>query len=173
MFSPLRRVLLPAFLLSISSIPALAVTWKQPTPDDLKMTADPAAPDAPAVYLFREEIVDDKLHYHHLYAQIKVLNDKGKEQFSDIEIPYEAGVISVRALEGRTIHPDGTIVPFTGNRGSEYSVILSELSEFVAPASERNHPRGRESNGPAFRLPRVNRDRPTQGRPRAQEVFNQ
>ncbi len=114
MFSPLRRVFLPAFLLSISSIPALAATWKQPTPDELKMTADPAAPDAPAVYFFREEIVDDKLHYHHLYAQIKVLNDKGKEQFSDIEIPYEAGVISVRALEGRTIHPDGTVVPFTG-----------------------------------------------------------
>jgi Domain of Unknown Function with PDB structure (DUF3857)/Transglutaminase-like superfamily len=113
-FSPVRRVLLPVLFLSISSIPALAATWKQPTPDELKMTADPAAPDAPAVYLFREEIVDDKLHYHHLYAQIKVLTDKGKEQFSDIEIPYEAGVISVRSLEGRTIHPDGTVVPFTG-----------------------------------------------------------
>ncbi|MFP5228484.1 MAG: DUF3857 domain-containing transglutaminase family protein [Acidobacteriota bacterium] len=78
------------------------------------MTADPSAPDAAAVYLFREETVDDKLHYHHLYARIKVLTDKGKEQYSDIEIPYEAGVISVRALEGRTIHPDGTIIPFTG-----------------------------------------------------------
>lgn len=78
------------------------------------MTADPAAPDAPAVYLFREEIVDDKLHFHHLYARIKILNDKGKEEFSDIEIPYEAGVTNVRSIEGRTIHADGSIVAFTG-----------------------------------------------------------
>jgi len=78
------------------------------------MTADPAAPDAPAVYLFREETVDDKLHYHHLYAQIKILNDKGKEEFADREIPYEAGVTNVRSIEGRTIHPDGTVIPFTG-----------------------------------------------------------
>ncbi len=78
------------------------------------MTADPAAPDAPAVYLFRDELVDDRLHYHRLYAQIKVLNEKGKEEYGDIEIPYEGGVINVRAIEGRTIHPDGTIIPFTG-----------------------------------------------------------
>jgi hypothetical protein len=108
-----RPVFLPAFLLVVSSCPAFAATWKQPTSDELKMTADPAAPDAPAVYLFREETVDDKLHYHHLYAQIKILNDKGKEEFSDVEIPYEGGVISVRSIEGRTIHPDGTVIPFT------------------------------------------------------------
>jgi hypothetical protein len=78
------------------------------------MTADPAAPDAAAVYLFREETVDDKLHFHHLYAQVKILNDKGREQYSDIEIPYEAGTTNVRSIEGRTIHPDGTIVQFTG-----------------------------------------------------------
>lgn len=114
MFHSFRHTFLPAFLLVASSFPAFAVTWKQPTPDELKMTADPAAPDAPAVYLFREETVDDKLHYHHLYAQIKILNDKGKEQYSDIEIPYESGVTNVRSIEGRTIHPDGSIVPFTG-----------------------------------------------------------
>ncbi len=114
MFRSSRRILLPAFLLVASSVPAFAATWKQPTPDELKMTADPAAPDAPAVYLFREETVDDKLHYHHLYAQIKILNDKGKEQYSDIEIPYESGVTNVRSIEGRTIHPDGSVVPFTG-----------------------------------------------------------
>jgi hypothetical protein len=112
--SLLRRALLPALLLPVSSSLAFAATFQQPTPDELKMTSDPAAPDAPAVYLFREETVDDKLHYHHLYARIKVLTDKGKEQFSDIEIPYEAGVINVRSLEGRTIHPDGSVIPFTG-----------------------------------------------------------
>ena len=77
------------------------------------MTADPAAPDSPAVFLNRDELVDDRLHYHRVYARIKVLNEKGKEEYGDVEIPYEGGVINVRAIEGRTIHPDGTIIPFT------------------------------------------------------------
>jgi hypothetical protein len=91
-----------------------AATWTQPTPEELKMTSDPAAPDAAAVYLFREETVDDKVHYHRLYARIKILTEKGKEEYSDIEIPYEAGMSNIRDVEGRTIHPDGTVVPFTG-----------------------------------------------------------
>lgn len=91
-----------------------SATWTQPTPDELKMTADPAAPGAEAVYLFREEKVDDKLHYHSIYARIKILTEKGKEDYSDVEIPYESGVDDIKAVEGRTIHPDGTVVPFTG-----------------------------------------------------------
>ncbi len=78
------------------------------------MTSDPASPDAPAVYLFREETVEDNLHYHRLYARIKILTEKGKQQYSDIEIPYEAGASNIRAVEGRTIHADGTVIPFTG-----------------------------------------------------------
>lgn len=80
------------------------------------MTSDPAAPDSPAVYLFREEIVNDKLHSHTTYARIKILTEKGKEKFSEIEIPYEKGESgeTISNVEGRTIEPDGTIVPFTG-----------------------------------------------------------
>jgi len=111
----LRRSVLFTSLSLIASVPAFSSTWSwQPSPEELKMTADPAAPDAPAVYLFREEVVDDKMHFHRLYARIKILNEKGKEEYSDIEMPYEAGVSNVRAIEGRTIHPDGTVVPFTG-----------------------------------------------------------
>jgi hypothetical protein len=108
-------------------LPAFGASWTQPTPDELKMTSDPAAPDEPAVYLFREETVDDKLHYHSLYVRIKILTEKGKERFSDVEIPYVAGSTSIHYLEGRTIHADGTVIPFTGKpydkellkRGSE------------------------------------------------------
>ncbi|HEX3660421.1 MAG TPA: DUF3857 domain-containing protein [Acidobacteriaceae bacterium] len=78
------------------------------------MTVDPAAPDAPAVYLLREEIVNEAVHYHRVYARIKILTEKGKEEYSDVEIPYEKGVDNVAAVEGRTIHADGTVVPFTG-----------------------------------------------------------
>lgn len=95
-----------------------------PTPEQLKMTADPQAPNAAAVYLYYENIVDDNLHFHKIYAEVKILTEKGKEEFSDIEIPYERGEVvpagdtanemSVNQVRGRTIEPDGTVVPFTG-----------------------------------------------------------
>jgi hypothetical protein len=108
--------LLIGLLLALAaSFPARGATnWTQPTPDELKMTSDPKAPNADAVYLFREEVVDDRLHYHRIYARIKILTEKGKDRYSDIEIPYEGGVADIQAVEGRTIHADGTVVPFTG-----------------------------------------------------------
>jgi hypothetical protein len=77
------------------------------------MTVDPLAPDAAAVCLRREEYVDIKAHYHRVYERIKILSEKGKG-YGDVEIPYEAGMANIRALEGRTIHSDGTVVPFGG-----------------------------------------------------------
>jgi len=102
--------------MSVAYVPVFGANWTQPTPDELKMTSDPAAPDSPAVYLFREEIVNDKMHSHTTYARIKILTEKGKEEFSEIEIPYEKDKsgVSISDVQGRTIEPDGTIVPFTG-----------------------------------------------------------
>jgi hypothetical protein len=101
------------YLLLFVSLPALAQSWIQPTPEELKMTAEPAAPGAAAVYLYREERADDKLHMHSLYVRLKVLTEKGKE-YADVEIPYEGRSFGIRAVEGRTIHSDGTMIPFTG-----------------------------------------------------------
>jgi hypothetical protein len=109
----LRRVLVLCLAFAPLSAYGFA-DWQQPTPDELKMTSDPASPDAPAVYLFREETVNDDLHMHGLYARIKILTEKGKEMFSDVHIPYEAVNFGVSDVEGRTIHVDGTVIPFTG-----------------------------------------------------------
>jgi hypothetical protein len=96
------------------SLPAKAADFQPPTPAELKMTSDPAAPDAAAVYLFRQETSDDKLHIHTLYARIKILTEKGKD-YADVEIPaYEGRTFSIRDVQGRTIHSDGTVIPFTG-----------------------------------------------------------
>ncbi len=120
-------LLLITFLGLAVAVPVYAGTnWTEPTPEELKMTSDPAAPNAPAVYLFREETVDDKLHYHQLYARIKILTEKGKEEYSDIEIPYEAGMSNIRAIEGRTIHADGTVIPFTGK---PYDKVLEKSGD--------------------------------------------
>jgi hypothetical protein len=74
------------------------------------MTADPKAPGAAAVYLYREETTDDSLHYHSYYDRIKVLTEKGKE-LATVRIPYVYGVDKVTDIQGRTIHADGTIIP--------------------------------------------------------------
>jgi hypothetical protein len=109
-FALLCRTLVLCLVLTPLSAFALA-DWQQPTAEEMKMTSDPAAPDAPAVYLFREETVNDDYHMHSMYARIKILTEKGKEMFSDIEIPYEAGTFAITDIGGRTIHADGTVIP--------------------------------------------------------------
>jgi Domain of Unknown Function with PDB structure (DUF3857)/Transglutaminase-like superfamily len=93
--------------------PALVrAQFQQPNPDELKMTTDPKAPGADAVYLDYEETDNDKEHNENFYARIKVLTEKGKEA-ATVEIPYEGGMFSIGSVSGRTIHSDGTIVPLT------------------------------------------------------------
>ncbi|MGB7354725.1 MAG: DUF3857 domain-containing protein [Acidobacteriaceae bacterium] len=114
MVRSVRSRCLFAVLFSFCAVPVFGATWTQPTPEELKMTVDPAAPDAPAVYLYRDERIDDKVHYQRVYARIKILTAKGKEEFGDIELPYQAHGFGIRAIEARTIHADGTVIPFTG-----------------------------------------------------------
>ena len=90
------------------------VKWITPTGDELTMTADPKAPGAPAVFLSYEEMqdIDGRLTVH---ARIKVLSAGGFAA-SDVEIPYTISSwnSSSETIKGRTIHPDGTIIPFDG-----------------------------------------------------------
>jgi hypothetical protein len=99
-------------LLTLASPALLFAQFQQPTDEELKMTADPKAPGAAAVYLYREETTDDALHYQTFYERIKILTEKGKE-LATIHIPYLHGTFKVSDIRGRTIHSDGTIVPLT------------------------------------------------------------
>lgn len=129
--------------------------FQPPTAEELKMTSDPKAPGAAAVYLYREEKVDEKHRFRTFYARIKVLAEPGKE-LATVHVKYQrnfvfyaagdgyrrsgsasqssfdapdvnhvgedtrtnpdayVGHVEVSAIEGRTIHPDGTVVPLTG-----------------------------------------------------------
>jgi hypothetical protein len=103
-----------SFLLLAISIPTVArAQFHDPTPEELKMTADPQSPGAAAVYLNIEEITNDPIHYQTFYARIKVLQEKGKE-LATIEVPYWRGGSKVVQIKGRTIHADGTIIPLEG-----------------------------------------------------------
>jgi hypothetical protein len=102
-----------ALLLLVLVFPGFArAQFQQPTGEELKMTADPKAPGAAAVYLYREEITDDYAHLHSFYERVKVLTEKGKE-LATVNIPYVTGADKVTKIEGRTIHADGTVIPLT------------------------------------------------------------
>jgi transglutaminase-like putative cysteine protease len=99
--------------LSLSTCAYSQTQFKQPTPEELKMTADPKAPGADVVYLNVEEISNDPLHYQTYYARIKVLTEKGKD-LATVEVPYLRGRYTVREVKARTIHADGKVIPLEG-----------------------------------------------------------
>src|ERR1700753_3279753 len=106
--------LISALLLSV---PLARAQWAPPTSEELSMTSQPQVPGAAAVYLFRQEMTDDKLHMYSIYTRLKVLTERGKE-YANVELQFAKGRegmgFTVDNIEGRTIHPDGTIIPFTG-----------------------------------------------------------
>ncbi len=102
-----------AVTLSLSTCVFSQTQFKQPTPEELKMTSDPKAPGADAVYLNIEEVSNDPLHYETVYARIKVLTEKGKEM-ATVDVPYLRGGFKVADVKGRTIHADGQVIPLEG-----------------------------------------------------------
>jgi len=106
-----------ATLFSLATTLAHADQWTTPTPEELSMTSEPKVPGAAAVYLYREETTEDKMHAFSVYVRLKVLTEKGKE-YGNVELEYasvnDGSGYTVNDVAGRTIHPDGTIIPFTG-----------------------------------------------------------
>jgi hypothetical protein len=110
-----RSLFVSLLFLSLSILPfsAAAADWQQPTPDELKMTSEPAAPNADAVYLYREDVTDNKLHMEAVYVRLKILRDEGKK-YADVELAGAGRDFGITDIQGRTIHSDGTVIPFTG-----------------------------------------------------------
>jgi hypothetical protein len=109
--------------LGVSASPVFAAeTFVKPTPEELAMTSVPGYPGASAVVLFDEEITKDDLHVITHYQRVKILNEEGKK-YANVELnyvrvagygEYEGNEETVGEIVGRTIHADGTIIPFTG-----------------------------------------------------------
>ena len=88
------------------------------------MTSIPEVPGAQAVVLYKEQVGDDALHMQSWYYRIKVLGEGGKEQ-ANVQLPFASGASgqTVDSISGRTIHADGTIIPFTGK---PYEKLIEE-----------------------------------------------
>jgi len=114
---PVSRLLALCAVAATLTLPARAQQWTAPTPEEISMTSQPEVPGASAVVLYYEELQDDTLHSWNFYQRIKILNDAGKK-YADVELPYvhysDGGGYTIAGITGRTIHADGSIVPFSG-----------------------------------------------------------
>lgn len=100
-----------------------ADTFMKPTPEELAMKELPGYPGVAAVVLYREQVTMDDLHVVQHYDRIKVLTEDGKK-YANVELSFvslsDYGDNSytddkkIGEIVGRTIHADGTVIPFTG-----------------------------------------------------------
>ena len=91
-----------------------------PDKQELAMKSVAAFPGAPAVVLQREEIVRDSNFTVEHYERIKVLTEEGKK-YANFELgsvnvgffsSHHNDSLKIKEFSGRTIHGDGTIVPY-------------------------------------------------------------
>ena len=86
--------------------------WRPITPQELATAAPPADPGAAAIRLYYSYFKDDNDKFVSEYQRVKILTTSGLK-YADIEIALNPGE-SIKDLKARTIHPDGTIVDYTG-----------------------------------------------------------
>jgi hypothetical protein len=106
------------FLFPVLAMPlrAHAEDWLPISQEDLAMKDNPKHKGDHAMILWREILDDDVMKREDQYVRIKIFDETGRSS-ADVETePYPAGVaeIELNGVRGRTIHPDGTIVPFNG-----------------------------------------------------------
>ena len=89
--------------------------WQPIDPAELKMTSEPNAPGAPAIYLYRQVDRKDsgRANTEHNYVRIKILTEEGREA-ANVAIPYRDESAQISNIRARTIHADGSIVNFDG-----------------------------------------------------------
>ena len=123
-------------ILFISSNPVSAQNrdWRPVSPSELQMTASKVEPDADAeailwdVYVTDEESGSDLQTVLNHYLKIKIFNDRGRESFSKIDIPFGkvAGIglnVKIKDIAARTTKPDGTVVELKNDDIFERDVV--------------------------------------------------
>lgn len=85
-------------------------------------------PQASAIYLLTDENItlqaDNRLVVDFHYC-IKILNDRGKEKFGEVSIPYDSTYEKLELTYARTIKPDGTVVTVGDKNIRDVSLYLN------------------------------------------------
>ena len=144
----MRTVALAGLALTMAGTALAGDQFTAPTPAELAMKELPGYPGAPAVVLYREQITKDDLHVVLHYDRIKILTEEGKK-YANVELRFfstsDDGSYynfgddkTIGDIAGRTIHPDGTIIPFTGKpykktmektKGAKYQAMVFTLPD--------------------------------------------
>src|SRR5579871_3491367 len=111
---------------------ARAVNFQPVSQEELKMTAEPKAPGAPAIILFRQVDRDDRglTAHEDVYRRIKILTEEGRK-YADIEIPYWKEQGSIVNIHARTIKPDGSVVNYDG-KVFDKSIVKARGVKYMA-----------------------------------------
>lgn len=99
--------------------------WRPVDPADLALKAAVVEPNADAEAIFWDIRIDDggenDLVLSH-YVRIKIFTERGRDQYSKVDIPYLAG-IKIKDVAARTIKPDGSIVELAKEDIIEKTVV--------------------------------------------------
>jgi Domain of Unknown Function with PDB structure (DUF3857)/Transglutaminase-like superfamily len=106
--------------------------WQPISPEELKMTSEPMAPGAPAIYLYRQVDRNDsgRATTEYNYVRVKILSEEGRK-YANVEIPFEKGRTNVSSIRARTIRPDGSAVNFDG-KIFENTIVKSKTVKYLA-----------------------------------------
>jgi hypothetical protein len=108
-------------------------TFPPVSPEELKMTGEPAAPGAPAIILFRQVDRDDSgrgTAHEFNYIRIKILTEEGRK-YADVELPYYKEASNIVHIDARTVKRDGSIVEFDG-KVFDKSLVKGRQERFSA-----------------------------------------
>ncbi len=119
-------------VLSVTKRPAFADDWQPIDPVDLKMTSEPKAPGAPAIYLYRQVDRNDSgnVTNEFNYVRIKILTEEGRK-YGDVEIPFNKGTQNVSGIRARTVHQDGSVANFDG-KVYEKTIVKAKGVKYLA-----------------------------------------
>ena len=99
--------------------------WRPVDPADLALKTAVVEPNADAEAIFWDIRIDDggqnDLVLNH-YVRIKIFTERGRDQYSKIDIPYIDGV-KIKDVAARTIKPDGSIVELLKDDIIEKTVV--------------------------------------------------
>jgi len=110
---------------TLPSVAAAGEDWRPVDAADLALKAAVVEPNADSEAIFWDIRVDDggesDLVLSH-YVRIKIFNERGREKYSKIDIPYINGV-KIKDIAARTIKSDGSIVELVKNDIIEKMVV--------------------------------------------------
>lgn len=101
--------------------------WGPVDPAELALTAPVVEPDAHAEYLVYEEFIEDgrEASAWDVHARIKLFDGVGAQQFATIHVDYPEKYGAVTELVGRTILPNGRVLPLESRAIQDQPVVTA------------------------------------------------